>query len=76
VHIVAWVYAWVIQEKYTANPPSYDWTDSGFVEGFFVVLLWRMFSRNVWSSGINIVNRVLSASAAKLVLLSDLHDDG
>ncbi|KAL5363847.1 MFS general substrate transporter [Aspergillus floccosus] len=41
VHIVAWVYAWVVQEKYTANPPSYDWTDSGFVEGFFVVLLWQ-----------------------------------
>ncbi|EAU32696.1 predicted protein [Aspergillus terreus NIH2624] len=41
VHVVAWVYAWVIQEKYTAHPPSYDWTDSGFVEGFFVVLLWQ-----------------------------------
>ncbi|THC95437.1 hypothetical protein EYZ11_005079 [Aspergillus tanneri] len=40
VHIIAWVYAWVIQEKYTANPPSYDWTDKGFVEGFFVIMLW------------------------------------
>lgn len=40
VHIVAWVYCWVIQEKYTKNPPTLDWSDKGFVEGFFVVLLW------------------------------------
>lgn len=39
-HIIAWVYGWVVQEKYTANPPSYDWEDKGFVEGFFVLLLW------------------------------------
>ncbi|KAF7592697.1 hypothetical protein BBP40_012601 [Aspergillus hancockii] len=41
VHIAAWVYAWVIQEKYTANPPSYDWSDKGFTEGLFVILLWE-----------------------------------
>ncbi|UNI22253.1 hypothetical protein JDV02_008158 [Purpureocillium takamizusanense] len=40
LHIVAWVYGWVIQEKYTANPPAWDWEDAGFVEGFFVLLLW------------------------------------
>ncbi|KAK6074051.1 hypothetical protein SCUP234_08378 [Seiridium cupressi] len=39
-HLIAWVYAWVIQERYTANPPAYDWEDSGFVEGFFVLILW------------------------------------
>ncbi|KAJ6442372.1 major facilitator superfamily transporter [Purpureocillium lavendulum] len=39
-HVIAWVYGWVIQEKYTANPPAWDWEDSGFVEGFFVLLLW------------------------------------
>ncbi|KAF7514503.1 hypothetical protein G7054_g15258 [Neopestalotiopsis clavispora] len=44
LHLVAWIYAWVIQEKYTANPPAYDWEDKGFVEGFFVLLLWD-FSR-------------------------------
>ncbi|KAI1385922.1 MFS general substrate transporter [Hypoxylon trugodes] len=43
-HIIAWVYAWVIQEKYTRNPPAYDWEDKGFVEGFFVLILWE-FSR-------------------------------
>ncbi|KAI5922947.1 major facilitator superfamily domain-containing protein [Camillea tinctor] len=40
LHIIAWVYGWVVQEKYTANPPVYDWEDKGFVEGFFVLLLW------------------------------------
>ena len=44
LHIVAWMYAWVIQEKYTANPPAWDWEDKGFVEGFFVLMLWE-FSR-------------------------------
>ncbi|KAE8324466.1 hypothetical protein BDV39DRAFT_195021 [Aspergillus sergii] len=41
VHIATWVYAWVIQEKYTANPPSLDWSDKGFTEGLFVILLWE-----------------------------------
>ncbi|KAF2137794.1 uncharacterized protein K452DRAFT_235315 [Aplosporella prunicola CBS 121167] len=44
VHIVAWVYGWVVQEKYTRDPPALDWTDKGFVEGFFVIILWE-FSR-------------------------------
>ncbi|KAK1595548.1 major facilitator superfamily domain-containing protein [Colletotrichum navitas] len=39
-HIIAWVYGWVIQEKYTRKPPAYDWEDKGFTEGFFVLLLW------------------------------------
>jgi len=41
-HVIAWTYGWVIQEKYTANPPSYDWADKGFTEGFFVLVLWSM----------------------------------
>lgn len=40
LHIIAWIYGWIIQEKYTRNPPAYDWEDKGFVEGFFVLLLW------------------------------------
>ncbi|KAL3428728.1 MFS general substrate transporter [Aspergillus tetrazonus] len=39
-HVIAWIYGWVIQEKYTSNPPAWDWVDAGFVEGFFVLLLW------------------------------------
>ncbi|KAJ4346396.1 uncharacterized protein N0V89_010325 [Didymosphaeria variabile] len=40
LHILAWIYGWVVQEKYTRNPPSLDWEDSGFTEGFFVIILW------------------------------------
>ncbi|KAI1436345.1 hypothetical protein GGR50DRAFT_241967 [Xylaria sp. CBS 124048] len=42
LHVIAWIYAWVIQEKYTANPPALDWADKGFVEGYFVLLLWEI----------------------------------
>lgn len=41
LHILAWVYGWVVQEQYTANPPSYDWADKGFAKGMFVIILWR-----------------------------------
>ncbi|KAI0201428.1 MFS general substrate transporter [Astrocystis sublimbata] len=40
LHVLAWTYGWVVQEKYTAHPPAYDWEDPGFVEGYFVLLLW------------------------------------
>ncbi|CAG7959668.1 unnamed protein product [Penicillium salamii] len=51
VHIAAWVYCWVIQEKYTKNPPMLDWADKGFVEGFFVILLWGKFvTKNIDTS--------------------------
>ncbi|KAI1300041.1 MFS general substrate transporter [Xylaria venustula] len=44
LHIVAWVYGWVVQEQFTATNPVYDWEDKGFVKGYFVLLLWE-FSR-------------------------------
>ncbi|KAI0153205.1 major facilitator superfamily domain-containing protein [Xylariaceae sp. FL1272] len=47
VHVVAWVYGWVIQEKYTASAPSLDWTTPGFVEGYFVILLWSFAQQAV-----------------------------
>ena len=40
LHIVAWIYGWIIQEKYTKSNPVFDWEDSGFVEAFFVIILW------------------------------------
>jgi hypothetical protein len=40
VHVVAWIYGWIMQERYTANPPVMDWEDSGFTAGFFVLILW------------------------------------
>ncbi|CAG8973964.1 hypothetical protein HYALB_00010084 [Hymenoscyphus albidus] len=44
LHLVAWIYGWVIQEKYTRTNPSWDWEEPGFVEGFFVIVLWTRFT--------------------------------
>ncbi|SMR52632.1 unnamed protein product [Zymoseptoria tritici ST99CH_3D1] len=41
LHVVAWTYAWVVQEQFTRTEPVYDWADAGFVKGFFVVILWQ-----------------------------------
>ena len=43
IHIVAWIYGWVVQEQYTSMDvaPVYDWADTGFVKGFFVIILWQ-----------------------------------
>ncbi|TVY33763.1 UNC93-like protein [Lachnellula occidentalis] len=46
-HLVAWIYAWVIQEKYTRHPPAWDWEDSGFVEGFFVLAFWQFSQQSL-----------------------------
>ncbi|CAG8958395.1 hypothetical protein HYFRA_00011072 [Hymenoscyphus fraxineus] len=43
LHLVAWIYGWVIQEKYTRTNPSWDWEEPGFVEGFFVIVLWSKY---------------------------------
>jgi MFS family permease len=40
VHVVTWIYAWVVQEEYTANPPMLDYTSPGFVKGAFALFLW------------------------------------
>jgi hypothetical protein len=40
VHVVTWIYVWVIQEEFTANPPKLDYKTSGFVKGAFAVWLW------------------------------------
>ncbi|KAK4493933.1 hypothetical protein PRZ48_015119 [Zasmidium cellare] len=41
IHLATWIYAWVIQEKYTRTQPLLDWSTPGFVEGFFVIMLWN-----------------------------------
>ncbi|KAI5302426.1 hypothetical protein KEM56_000704 [Ascosphaera pollenicola] len=43
VHILAWVYAWVVQEQYTSmdTKPVFDWTDKGYVKALFVLILWQ-----------------------------------
>lgn len=42
-HLVAWIYGWVINEKFTKEQPDLDWTSEQFTEGFFVILLWCEF---------------------------------
>ena len=46
LHIIAWVYGWVVQEQYTSQvtPPSLDWSSKGYAKGMFVILLWRKYS--------------------------------
>ncbi|CAG8211190.1 unnamed protein product [Penicillium salamii] len=75
VHIAAWVYCWVIQEKYTKNPPMLDWADKGFVEGFFVILLWGEFITRRSIDAPLTTTRILSTMSAKLPLLPSLHHD-
>lgn len=41
LHIVSWVYGWVIQEQFTRTSPVYDWADQGFLKGYFVLILWQ-----------------------------------
>lgn len=47
VHVVTWVYGWVIQEEYTANPPMLDYKNPGFVKGCFALLLWSFAQQTV-----------------------------
>ncbi|KAF9883357.1 hypothetical protein FE257_003573 [Aspergillus nanangensis] len=71
VHIVAWVYGWVIQEKYTANPPSFDWADSGFTEGLFVVLLWQ-FSQQALQNWLYYLVSTMTDNISELSRLSGI----
>ncbi|KAJ6017282.1 DUF895 domain membrane protein [Penicillium sp. IBT 35674x] len=41
VHVVTWIYAWVVQSEYTANPPFFDIYTPGFVKGAFTIFLWQ-----------------------------------
>ncbi|KAJ6021928.1 hypothetical protein N7540_007432 [Penicillium herquei] len=47
LHVIAWVYGWVVQEQYTSNPPTLDWADKGFVKGLFVILLWQFSQQSL-----------------------------
>ncbi|KAJ5689549.1 hypothetical protein N7462_003941 [Penicillium macrosclerotiorum] len=69
VHIVAWVYGWVIQEKYTANPPSYDWADKGFTEGAFVIILWQ-FSQQALQNWLYYLLSTMTDNISELSRLS------
>ncbi|EED17136.1 conserved hypothetical protein [Talaromyces stipitatus ATCC 10500] len=40
VHVVTWIYAWVIQGEFISHPPKLDYKSPGFVKGAFAVWLW------------------------------------
>ncbi|KAF7881990.1 uncharacterized protein EAF01_011770 [Botrytis porri] len=46
-HLVAWIYAWVVNEKFGAEQPDLDWTDGEFTKGFFVILLWSFSQQSL-----------------------------
>lgn len=71
LHIVAWVYGWVIQEKYTANPPTLDWEDPGFVEGFFVIILWD-FARQALQNWLYYLVATMAGDISELTRLSGI----
>ncbi|KAI9932771.1 hypothetical protein ASPWEDRAFT_166426 [Aspergillus wentii DTO 134E9] len=71
LHIVAWVYGWVVQEKYTANPPTYDWSDKGFTEGLFVILLWQ-FSQQALQNWLYYLVSTMTDNISELSRLSGI----
>ncbi|KAL2216286.1 major facilitator superfamily domain-containing protein [Thermoascus aurantiacus ATCC 26904] len=71
LHLVAWIYGWVIQEKYTANPPTYDWEDKGFAEGFFVLLLWE-FARQSLQNWLYYLISTMTDNISELARLSGI----
>ncbi|KAA8564084.1 hypothetical protein EYC84_012071 [Monilinia fructicola] len=47
LHILSWVYAWVINEEFGREQPDLDWTDAEFTKGFFVILLWSFSQQSL-----------------------------
>ncbi|QKX58249.1 uncharacterized protein TRUGW13939_05370 [Talaromyces rugulosus] len=71
LHLVAWIYAWVVQEKYTREQPVFDWVDKGFVEGFFVLALWE-FSRQSLQNWMYYMVSVTTDNISQLTRLSGI----
>ncbi|KAJ5585951.1 hypothetical protein N7450_005738 [Penicillium hetheringtonii] len=71
LHITAWVYGWVVQEIYTANPPSLDWSDQGFTRGLFVVILWE-FSRQALQNWMYYLISTMTDNISELSRLSGI----
>ncbi|CRG84211.1 putative membrane protein C6F6,04c [Talaromyces islandicus] len=68
---IAWIYAWVVQEKYTREQPVFDWVDKGFVEGFFVLALWE-FSRQSLQNWMYYMVSVTTDNISQLTRLSGI----
>ncbi|KAJ5948770.1 hypothetical protein N7454_002077 [Penicillium verhagenii] len=71
LHIIAWVYGWVVQEQYTANPPSLDWADKGYTKGMFVILLWQ-FSQQALQNWLYYLLSTMTDNISELSRLSGI----
>lgn len=73
LHVVAWVYGWVVQERFTAqaDPPAFDWTDRGFVGAFFVLILWD-FARQALQNWLYYFVSTKTADLAELTRFSGI----
>ncbi|KAJ5913380.1 hypothetical protein N7504_002263 [Penicillium tannophilum] len=71
LHIIAWVYGWVVQEQYTANPPSLDWSDKGYTKGMFVIILWQ-FSQQALQNWLYYLLSTMTDNISELSRLSGI----
>ncbi|OJJ85393.1 uncharacterized protein ASPGLDRAFT_123992 [Aspergillus glaucus CBS 516.65] len=71
VHIIVWVYGWVVQEQFTAISPVYDWSDKGFVKGLFVILLWQ-FSQQALQNWLYYLISTMTDNISELSRLSGI----
>ncbi|KAJ5735550.1 uncharacterized protein N7483_000675 [Penicillium malachiteum] len=71
LHVIAWVYGWVVQEQYSSNPPSLDWADKGFVKGMFVILLWQ-FSQQALQNWLYYLLSTMTDNISELSRLSGI----
>ena len=47
LHVLAWVYGWIVNEEFVRDQPTYDWVDKGFVKGFFVLVFWGVAQQSL-----------------------------
>ncbi|KAJ5304493.1 uncharacterized protein N7443_004153 [Penicillium atrosanguineum] len=71
LHILAWIYGWVVQEQFTKMSPSYDWSDKGFTKGLFVVILWE-FSRQALQNWLYYFLSTMTDNISELSRLSGI----
>ncbi|KAJ5536733.1 hypothetical protein N7513_009919 [Penicillium frequentans] len=71
LHIIAWVYGWVVQEQYTANPPSLDWSNKGYTKGMFVIILWQ-FSQQALQNWLYYLLSTMTDNISELSRLSGI----
>ncbi|KAJ5649952.1 uncharacterized protein N7484_003675 [Penicillium longicatenatum] len=71
LHITAWIYGWVVQEQYTANAPSLDWSDKGYTKGMFVILLWQ-FSQQALQNWLYYLLSTMTDNISELSRLSGI----